>query len=166
MHWAAVILGQRSRDGEIQLCHFTWTSAALSVRTTISRNHESCLKRRLCLPSFRQHSKTAFRLLRSIAHDLENALNPDQRRATAVRVWLESLGAATRTTPEVAERTRILTSLGIRGFDAFHLAWAEALHADAIVTTDDKFIRKAQRLGAKINVRIVEPVTIAAELTQ
>lgn len=53
---------------------------------------------------------------------------------------------------------------GIRGFDAFHLAWAEDLNADTFVTTDDQLLKKGRKLSDKIRVRIADPITLAAEL--
>lgn len=78
--------------------------------------------------------------------------------------WLESIGPTAKTTPSVAVRTKMLMKEGIRGFDAFHLAWAEDLNADTFVTTDDQLLKKGRKLSDKIRVRIADPITLAAEL--
>lgn len=102
--------------------------------------------------------------LRSPAHDLENARNPDIRRATAVGVWL-----AERSLPavagEVPTRVRELVGEGLHAIDALHRAWAEALEADAFVTVDDRLRSRAERLRDMIRVRVTDPVALAAELT-
>jgi predicted nucleic acid-binding protein len=48
--------------------------------------------------------------------------------------------------------------------DAFHLAWAEYLKADVLVTTDSQFLSKCRLLGDKIKVRVINPLSMVQEL--
>ncbi|MCI0352054.1 MAG: PIN domain-containing protein, partial [Acidobacteriales bacterium] len=80
--------------------------------------------------------------VRSIAHDLENSLNHDARRAAAVQEWLDRLNPVDRTPRSVANHYRKFRKAGLAQMDAFHLAWAEHLGAEALITTDDRFISK------------------------
>jgi predicted nucleic acid-binding protein len=49
--------------------------------------------------------------------------------------------------------------LGFTGFDALHVACAEAGGADVLLTTDDGMTRKARRLAREVFVRVVNPLT-------
>ncbi len=42
--------------------------------------------------------------------------------------------------------------------DAVHIACAEEAQVDVFLTTDDRLIRKAQRLGKILRVRLANPV--------
>jgi len=63
------------------------------------------------------------------------------------------------------ERADELTALGYGAFDALHTACAEALLADHLLTTDDRFLRKAARHIGKPGVRVLNPVNWLAENT-
>ena len=45
----------------------------------------------------------------------------------------------------IAQRARDLAALGYGAFDALHLAAAESAGADFLLSTDDRFIRRAER---------------------
>ncbi len=80
--------------------------------------------------------------VRSLAHELENSRNPDLRRARVVGSWLEALNPVEVTPEPVAEQADQLVRRGLRAMDAYHLAWAEYLGADTLVTTDDRSSRR------------------------
>lgn len=102
--------------------------------------------------------------IRSLAHDLENSRNPDARRARAVGTWLNTLSPVESTPRSVVEHVERLAASGLRVMDAYHLAWAEHLEADVLVTTDDAFASQCGRLGDIIRVRVMNPVALAGEL--
>ena len=104
--------------------------------------------------------------VRSIAHEAENSHNPDARRSGAVARWLATLNKLEETPPSVSSRTSSLHESGLGPLDAFHLAWAEHLRADVLVTTDDDFLAKASRPGVSSSVRVVDPVTLVGELSR
>jgi predicted nucleic acid-binding protein len=52
----------------------------------------------------------------------------------------------------------------MRGFDALHLACAEAAAVDVFVTCDDRLLAVAQRLGPAVKVRVGELTTVAQEV--
>ena len=64
----------------------------------------------------------------------------------------------------MAERVAYLTAAGFEAMDAYHLAWAEYLRADVLVTTDDGFLSQFSRFGGMIKVRVLNPVTVAVEM--
>jgi predicted nucleic acid-binding protein len=102
--------------------------------------------------------------VRSIAHQTENSHNPDARRSRAVAAWLETLNRVEETPSGVSRRTSQLHGSGLGPIDAFHLAWAEHLKADILVTTDDDFRTKASRPGVSSHVRVLDPVSVVGEL--
>lgn len=96
--------------------------------------------------------------LRSSAHDLENALNPDARRGAAVRQWLDKHPRSPMHPPALSNRVEDLRRGGLSGFDALHLAWAELLEADRFLTTDDRLQSRASRLTSRPGMTIMNPV--------
>jgi predicted nucleic acid-binding protein len=55
-------------------------------------------------------------------------------------------------------RSAHLESLGIKTFDALHLASAESGGADVFFTTDDRLIRATARAASQIAVPVMTPV--------
>ena len=78
--------------------------------------------------------------------------NPDtEKRAVALRAAKRLLRIASGT-PELV-RVRHLNSLGMSFGDAMHSSCAESALADVVLTTDDKFVRQARRMGVRVNVQ-------------
>lgn len=102
--------------------------------------------------------------LRSAAHDLENDQNPLPWRAERVRAWLADRALATSDAEPLRLRTTELIDSGLAGFDALHLACAEAAGADVFVTCDDRLLAVARRLGPAIKVRVGELIAVAREV--
>jgi len=65
----------------------------------------------------------------------------------------------------VKQRAGELVKLGLKPFDATHIASAEAIAADVFLTTDDRLIRKATRYQTQLNVLVNNPVTWLLSLT-
>ena len=101
--------------------------------------------------------------VRSVAHDLENDQNPVPWRAERVRAWLAEQPLA-EPGEGLGTRTAELMADGFRGFDALHLACAEAAGADVFVTCDDRLLTAAQRSGSRIRVRVGELTAVAREV--
>jgi predicted nucleic acid-binding protein len=66
----------------------------------------------------------------------------------------------------VAARARVLEGAGLRGLDALHIASAEVGGADLLITTDDRLIRRAAKVGVDLRVRLVTPPEAAALLSE
>ena len=105
-------------------------------------------------------------LVRCPAHVLENSLNPVAARRDAVSLWL-STGPISRP-PEAGLAARIpgLVAMGIRSFDAFHLASAELSGADSFVTVDLRLLKLAGRFSRELAVRVTDPVQLVEEIAQ
>jgi predicted nucleic acid-binding protein len=102
--------------------------------------------------------------LRSSAHDLENALNSDSRRAASVATWLMTLPSPPKSNQAVTENLTRIRAGGISPFDALHLAWAQELGAGVFLTTDDRLISRANRLTAPLPFKIINPAVFVEEL--
>ncbi len=62
----------------------------------------------------------------------------------------------------IVARQEELQSAGLTGFDAYHLvAWAERLKADFLITADDRFAHRAERVSG--SVRVIDPLTFVEE---
>lgn len=102
--------------------------------------------------------------VRSAAHDLENDQNPLAWRAERVRGWLADRPLATAEAGPLQFRTAELIDTGLRGFDALHVACAEAARVDVFVTCDDRLLATARRLGPAIKVRVDDLTAVAREV--
>ena len=105
-------------------------------------------------------------LVRTPAQVLENSLNPMRWRREAVAAWLSQ--GSIEPLPEAAlvARTDELIGLGFKNFDAFHLASAEAVSAEVLLTVDTRFRKKAERLTAQLHVRVTSPLVLVEEVSQ
>ena len=54
-------------------------------------------------------------------------------------------------------RAKHLESLGFKRADALHIACAESINVDVFLTTDDRLIRLAKRLGSELAIRVDNP---------
>ena len=61
-------------------------------------------------------------------------------------------------TPDMFRRARDVIALGLSAADAVHLSAAETLGVDAMLTCDDRFLRRATRVANQIKVPVVNPV--------
>ena len=82
----------------------------------------------------------------STALQTEIAQNSDTVRRRNTELLLARATETLHATSEIQARSVFLQSLGLTGVDAQHLAFAEAAAADALLTTDDRLIRRSARL--------------------
>lgn len=59
----------------------------------------------------------------------------------------------------IDQRSQILEGLGFGLYDAFHIACAESTQVDALLTTDDRLLKRALRYKDDIKVQLNNPVT-------
>lgn len=104
--------------------------------------------------------------IRSPAQALENSFNPVQARREAVDLWLGKMSPPPYSDELLSARIADLLALGFKSFDAFHLASAELLGADVLLTVDLPFLKLASRLSAQLRVRVVDPVKFLEEIAQ
>lgn len=98
-------------------------------------------------------------LVRSEAVALELAGLRDSERRRRVEVLAESGTYTIQIGDDQLKRGAVLEGLGFGSYDALHIACAEAAGADFLLTTDDRFERRAQRLQHELAVRVMNPLT-------
>ena len=84
--------------------------------------------------------------------------NPDPiRRQDALSLFANATSVVDAN-EETASRATHLIQHGLGTFDALHLAIAEQAQADVLVTTDDRFLKRAQSLKLYSRPEILNPV--------
>ncbi len=81
-------------------------------------------------------------LVWSYVLDFENTLNPFPERAASILPWRNLAEVRVSETVQIVDQGRSLIGLGIKPFDALHIACAIAAGCDLFVTTDDTLLRK------------------------
>ena len=107
-----------------------------------------------------------WQLLGSEAVDLEISHIPDEERRHKV-IWLASLAESKVTvTEQVTHRALELEGKGFKAFDALHIACAETGGADVLLTTDDRFLRRAARHDSMLEAKVASPVLWLMEVAK
>jgi predicted nucleic acid-binding protein len=107
-----------------------------------------------------------WQLLGSEAIDFEISRIPDEERRRKI-VLLASLAESGVTmTEQVEHRAMELEKLGFKALDALHLACAEEGKVEVLLTTDDRFLRKAEEHGNLLNVRVENPTVWLMEVAR
>jgi predicted nucleic acid-binding protein len=91
-----------------------------------------------------------------------SAIQDEERRAR-VEVLTATASIHVRSTDAIRLRGHELEKLGFGGYDALHIASAEAAPADVLITTDDQMVKRARRMQHHLGVRIVNPLTWVQE---
>jgi len=97
-----------------------------------------------------------------LAVEIEN--NPDLQRRDSALALLRFAAEIHRPSAISGERGRQLNLLGYGKLDALHLAMAEEHHCDLLLTTDDRFLRRALRDLGKPSVRVENPLNYWKEV--
>ncbi len=103
-------------------------------------------------------------LITSTAISSEIAQTPSPIRREKLKESLLISRKKVVVTSEIIQRAIKLNSLGFKEFDALHLACAEK-EADILLTTDDRFLRKANIHKDKLNITVANPITWLIEVT-
>ena len=120
-------------------------------------------------PRIRAEAEAALEILRQIssgtiqwsASDIlaaELLRNPNPAKLEEALGWLRKAGLRTVLNPSSRARAAALTIEGYGALDALHLACAEQAGVDALITTDDRFLRRAQRGVGTPTIRVSNPI--------
>jgi predicted nucleic acid-binding protein len=90
--------------------------------------------------------------------------NPDREKRNDALSLLSYAGPLAEATEAVVQRAEALRTAGYGAYDALHLAHAEAARANVLLTTDDRFLRQAQRGVGNPPVRAMNPVEWLTEV--
>jgi predicted nucleic acid-binding protein len=97
-------------------------------------------------------------LLTSDVIESELRQTPDTQRVELIMAALAIATEKAQLDSALKQRAVELVTLGLKPFDAAHIASAEAIAADVFLTTDDRLIRKATRYPTSLNVLVSNPV--------
>lgn len=100
------------------------------------------------------------RLATSAALRIETGRVSDPKRLIAAQAVLKLADVEAPFSSKTRELASTFEQQGLRSFDAVHLAFATAAHADFFCTTDDKLLRRAVRLNTD-SVQAVAPLELA-----
>jgi predicted nucleic acid-binding protein len=100
-------------------------------------------------------------LLWSSTLDFKNSRNPFEEHMQAIREWRKLTVSCVMADAEVVKLARETMALGIREYDALHVASAIAGNADVLVTTDDRLIKRMRQFG---RLKVLFPVEAVAYL--
>jgi len=90
--------------------------------------------------------------------------NPDEQRRNSALALLAYAMELCRPSAVSAGRGRQLNQLGYGKLDALHLALAEEHGCDLLLTTDDRFLRRALRKLGRPSVRVENPLNYWKEV--
>lgn len=108
--------------------------------------------------------KKEWQLISSIIIESEIAKIPDPKRKEQLLKSLVISSGRILMTPDIIQQAKTLENLGIKTFDALHVACAEG-NADIFLTTDDRLIAKANNLDKQLQIRVANPITWLLEVT-
>ena len=89
--------------------------------------------------------------------------NPSAERRMESETLLAMASEASELDDRIAERARELQSFGYGAFDALHLAAAEAARVDVLLSTDDRFVRRASHGAGHPRVTVRNPLSWVRE---
>ena len=100
----------------------------------------------------------------SVVLEAEIARNSDAERRADAQALLEFVGQVVGLDDGIVARGRKLQGVGFSEFDALHIACAESARVDVLLTTDDRLLRRANRLKQELAVRVLNPVSFLEEV--
>ena len=95
---------------------------------------------------------------------LEIQAAPDAERRRRIQVLLPGEEDTIRLTPALFRRGQELVDQGFKAADALHVAAAERLRADVLLTCDDRLCRLGRRRRKVLKVTIADPVSWLREV--
>lgn len=104
-----------------------------------------------------------WRLLSSEIVRIEVAAMTDRERRRRVQALFADSDDTIRLTEEVFRRAAKMMRMGFKAADALHVASAECINADVLLTCDDRLIRLGRRNRKVLRVVIFDPVSWLGE---
>ena len=89
---------------------------------------------------------------------------PDPERKIKVQLTLSDADDYVQISEPILDRAKQIQQLGVKSYDALHIACAEAAKADIFLTTDDKLLKKMRQFNDRINVKVDNPLNWIKEV--
>ncbi len=114
---------------------------------------------KLCLQEMAKEGRVG--LAWSYVLDYENGLSPLPGRRDAIAVWRDIAPLCVEPGAAVADQASLLvTTYGLKGFDALHVACAVTAGAELFMTTDDFILKKLKSFSLLKTVTPIEALSI------
>ena len=88
----------------------------------------------------------------------EVAGNPSEERKAAAEALLAMASETVKMNPAIKRRAEQLQSSGYGTYDALHLATAEASDCQVLLSTDDRFVKRADRRVGNPMIPVRNPI--------
>ena len=105
-------------------------------------------------------------LIGSEAIDLEISQNKDIKKLEQLKLAISIAKEKCMLSNEIKQRIIKLTEIGLKSFDAAHVASAEFSGADVFLTTDDRLLKRAISYSSQLVVRVSNPVQWFIDISQ
>ncbi len=97
-----------------------------------------------------------------VRYEVDNI--PNTERRNRVNELLQGAREVVPLSDAAVERGEELKRLGLKTYDALHVACAEQAQVEVLLTTDDKLVRAAARHTRKLKVPVRNPLTWLQEV--
>ena len=97
-----------------------------------------------------------------VSYEVDNI--PNQERRNRIKEILRGAREVQPLSDTVVERGEELKGLGLKTYDALHVACAEQASVEVLLTTDDRLVRAAARNARKLKVLVKNPLTWLQEV--
>lgn len=91
-----------------------------------------------------------------VSHEV--AAVPNQERRSRLQQLLKGASLFVPLSDTLVARGEELHGLGLKAYDALHVACAEQAHVEVFLTTDDRLCRVATRHADRLTVRVENPL--------
>ena len=97
--------------------------------------------------------------------DFEISKIPDKERKKKVELLAQKISKKQQITTELIQRAKIIEQKGIKPLDALHIASAELLQSDYIITTDNEIVKNYQKhIEFFEKIKIYNPILFLTEV--
>ena len=97
-----------------------------------------------------------------VSYEVDNI--PNQERRNRIKKILRGVKEVQPLSDTAVERGEELKGLGLKTYDALHVACAEQAAVEVLLTTDDGLVRAAARNVGKLKVPVKNPLTWLQEV--
>lgn len=97
-----------------------------------------------------------------VSHEVDNI--PNRERRNRVKEILRGAREVRPLSDTAVERGEELKGMGLKTYDALHVACAEQAQVEVLLTTDDRLVRVAARNARMLKVPVKNPLTWLQEV--